>query len=381
MNATKTTLFEVAFALLFAAACAHTTDTAAVESKEDDPLFDQYQAAYLSNDAALYREARDRHAEYLKKEPSARELRLRYAKLLYALGDDASAAEQLAQVAAGGADHLGRGAARNVIVVLHEARAGQSKGELKALRDRGRIDRATLNFETAPIELPDYSAGDIPKRAIPALEKSLADACDKYLELSDGQDTALPTFRLMSAQIYLRHGHAIEGAERCADVVTRWPQTDVAESCVHVIVDALNSRREWKELEKHVRSFRNNLSLIGADHLLEQQLEQVLQVATFNRIQSTAEPKTPREPAVERRALIKGAEEMRAFQREFPYSESGDEALYNAFVYYARAEKRTEAIAAAQALIAIYSSSPLVREVHAGLKKLNFVLSAETSRL
>jgi hypothetical protein len=68
---------------------------------------------------------------------------------------------------------------------------------------------------------------------------------------------------------------------------------------------------------------------------------------------------------------------MRAFQREFPYSESADEALYNAFVYYARAEKRAEAIAAAQALVAIYGTSPLIPAVKAALKKLDFVLTAE----
>lgn len=365
--------FAIAFGLVLGA-CAHApvsvSDEAPVTA-DDDPLLESYRAAYQSADAASYKDARDRHAVWLAANasaPNARDVRVRYGKLLYALGDFDAAAQQLAQVTAGGADYLGRGAARNVIVVWNEART--QRAELRPLKERGRVDRVTLNFETGPITLPDYSAGDVAERPIPALEQALADACDHYFDISDGQDTALPTFRLMSADIYFRSGHAIEGAKRCADLVSRWPQTEIAESCVLTTVDALNAKKAWSELEQHARAFRNNLSLIGADHVLEQRLELIVQVSTFNRIQAAAESKSPRDPAVERRALIKGADEFRAFQREFPYSESADEALYNAFVYYARAQKRAEAIAAGQVLVAMYSSSPLVREVQRGLRSL-----------
>lgn len=354
------------------ASCRHTEIQGSSAGEDgEDSSFESYRAAYQSDDSAIYRRARDQHAAWLAEHPghpSEREVRARYGKLLYALGEHERAAAELSRVAKEASDFLGRGAARNAIVVLLQARTEGSQ-PLYLLRDRGRLDRVTLDFRLQPIVLPDYTSGQVEQRALPAPERALAAACENYLAIADPQDDALPHFYLLAAELYFRHGQAIDGAARCAELITRWPQTEDAAACAVTSVAALDQRHAWKELEQHARAFRSNLSLIGADHQLEAQLEKTVQYAAFNRIRAAAESPDRREPAVERRALIKGAEEFRAFQREFPYSESADEALYNAFVYFERAEKRAEAVSAGQVLLAMYAQSPLSAEV----RKLRFL--------
>lgn len=372
MPMTRSISIAFVFALSSMISCRHAEiQGAAAQEDGADDAFESYRAAYESGELSAYRAARARHAAWLAEHPghpAEREVRARYGKLLYALGEHDQAAAELTQVAQGASDFLGRGAARNAIVVRLQARTKNAAPPF-LLRDRGRLDRVTLDFRLEPIVLPDYTSGQVELRALPAQDRALATACDNYLAIADAQDTALPHFYLLAAELYFRHGQAVDGAARCAQLIERWPQTEDAAACAVTSVAALDQRRAWKELEHHARAFRSNLSLIGADHELEAQLEKTVQYAAFNRIRSAAESTAPREPAVERRALIQGAEEFRAFQREFPYSESADKALYNAYVYFERAEKRAEAVSTGQVLLAMYSQSPLSAEVRKRVKR------------
>jgi hypothetical protein len=347
---------------------------------EGDPvLAEAYRHAYDSNDVALYTAARDKHAAWLEGQATSkieRLTRIQYGKLLFALGEYEAAAAQFTraanETASNAPDYIARGAMRNTVLArLHFSKEGNKPAQpLRHLRDRGRPDKVMLSISVDSISLPDYSKPDAPKEAeVPPAEKALADACDAYLAVAEPEDAALPMIALLDAWVYFAHGQVREGGIRCADLVTHWPHNDVAVMCVRATTNGLLARGEWIQLEKHARAFRGNLSLIGADHELEHFLERLVEVATFNRIQMQAETKVKTKEA-QQKNLIEGAEAFCAYQKEFPFSDNADKALYNAFVYYARLSKKTEAIAAGELFLGRYASSELVGQVRNGMRQL-----------
>jgi hypothetical protein len=353
-------------------------ERAEVAADDDPALIDAYKRAYDSSDVALYRSARDQHAAWIEAHPKekAREVRGRYAKLLFALGEYQRAAAELeviADAAKGRApDYVERGAMRNrALALLHAVKEGDKPSSpLRLLRERGRLDKMMLAFNVDPIALPDFSDKSAPNESpMPELERAFAEACDAYVAVAEPEDGALPTIVLLSASAYFARGRVAEGSSRCGDLVARWPHNEIATMCVRAAIGGLLARQDWKNLEKHSRAFRGNLSLIGADHELERYLERMVQVSTFNRIQADAEMKT-KDRNLERQNLINGAEAYRGYQREFPFSDNADKALYNVFVYSARAGRRADAIAAGQQLLLQYATSELVPQVKHGLRQL-----------
>jgi hypothetical protein len=370
---------------LIGAACAHADVAApravgdASSAADDAAIVEGFKHAYDSSELPAYQKAKGDHAAWLAQNassPNAREARTRYAKLLFALGEYRSAADEFAKVAdlaSGRApDYVARGVLRNrVLALVHWVKEGDRPVEpLRHLKDRGRADKIALAFSIESVTVPDFTQSAPPAEGpVPQPEQLLAQACDDYREIAEGDDGALPTITLISAAIYFTHGHIKEGAERCGDIVTRWPHTDIATMCVRATTGGFNARHDWNALEKHARALRNNLSLIGSDHDLERYLVRLVEVATFNRIQSEAEGKS-KSPDAQRQRLIAGAEAFRAYQREFPYSENADKALYNAFVYFVRVAKKDDALAMGNQLVAQYGSSELVPQVRRGMKQL-----------
>jgi hypothetical protein len=256
---------NIALASLALSGCAHhaaSSTAPAAGGGVTDPV-DSYRAAYMADDAQSYRGALETHRGYLAdhgSEPKAREVRMRYAKLLFGLGQLDAAAAEFERVAASSTnpnDYLARMAARNVVVCRHQARADQPAKELYSLKSFGGIDQAALNLEWEPITLPE-AAREAHEQKMPAPEQKLADACDAYFARAEPTDPALLTIRLASAEIYFRFDHRLEGVKRCDDIVTRWPQVDASGLCVRTTINALNSSGQWKELESHVRSKRTS---------------------------------------------------------------------------------------------------------------------------
>ncbi len=382
MITTRALALSIAFIV---AACAHAEravpqhEAEASAPADDAAIAAGFKHAYDSSELAAYQKAKDEHAAWLAEHgssPNARDARTRYAKLLFALGEYRSAADEfvkVADLASGRApDYVARGALRNrVLALVHWVKEGdQPATPLRHLNDRGRIDKVALAFNVESVTIPDFTQIPTPAEGpVPKPEQILARACDEYRDIAEDDDGALPTITLISASIYFTHGHIKEGAERCGDIVTRWPHGDIAPMCVRATTGGLNARGDWTALEKHARALRSNLSLIGSDHDLERYLVKLVEVATFNRIQSEAEAKA-KSPDVQRQKLIAGAEAFRAYQREFPYSDNADKALYNAFVYFARVAKKDDALAAGSQFLAQYGSSELVPQVRRGMKQL-----------
>src|SRR5215475_5811388 len=120
----------VCVALSFAA-CAHAErgtiaqGDEATKTEDEAPLLASFRHAYDSSELAAYQSAKDEHAAWLSSHadsPHARDVRARYGKLLFALGEYEAAAaafEKVADLASGRApDYSARGAMRNRVLAL-----------------------------------------------------------------------------------------------------------------------------------------------------------------------------------------------------------------------------------------------------------------------
>lgn len=145
-----------------------------------------------------------------------------------------------------------------------------------------------------------------------------------------------------SAWLLYERNHFKESSTRFRQVIAMEPGSAEAAQGGELILDSLALVEDWDTLVEVAGEFYAQPTL--GDARFKQDVFEVYERASFKRVEALQDPAA-------------AAEGYLAFVAEFPESEIGDKALHNAAVHLYGLERRPEAIAAREALLARYPES------------------------
>jgi len=365
------------------------------ESSLRDLVTEYHADAQKRKDVGTYKLARDIYKKYLDvftTTESAYRMRFYYAEVLWALKEWKNAADVYDVVARmpapeGAKDKFTRLAAFDSILAWEKIVAEGPVGNLEA--DKKIDDKKDKGGSTASKDVKTIKVMDLDKtktyteEKIPDVELSLSAACDFYFGIADPKDDDLPAIKFKAAFIYYQHNHFVEAAKRYAEVIERWPGSDLSHKAANLVLDSLNVQQQWEALEKYARGFRDNKKLVGSDKKFEDELQGLVEGASFKSILIADEGARKLSGDEQQETLAKVATRFRSFQKEFPESKYSDKAVYNSLVIYNKADELDNAIEAAELLLKKYEKSDLIEPTHyllAGFQErtANFTLAADT---
>jgi len=258
-------------------------------------------------------------------------------------------------------------AAYNQILSLEKIVAtGKEKGELDRKKKidekkkKGEVDAK----KTAKIKLAGLQKDkEYKEEPIPEIELALSQACDLYFKIADPKDKDLPAIKFKAAYLYYKHNHFVAAAERYFEVIDRWPGDDLSKKAANLILDSLNVQKKWDELAFYAEKFRDNSKLAQGDKKFTEEVQTLLEGATYLSIQ-TAEKKArdTEDPASKQEQLGKVAARFADFQKRFGDSKYADKALYSAVLIYNQADELDRAIDAAELMKKEYKKSDLTQK-------------------
>lgn len=328
-----------------------------------DLVTEYHRDAQKRKDVPTYVLARDIYKKYLdafNATESAYQMRYFYAEVLWALEEWNTAASQYDTIARdekeGAKGRYARMASYNTILAYEKMiECGCDAGKLDQTK---KIDETKSKGETKKIvaikEVDKSKKYD--ERPIPEVQRKLSDACDLYFAIADQKDEELPKVKFKAAYIYYDHNHFVESAKRFAEIIERWPNTDMARKSAGLTLDSLNVQEQWDALEKYARIFRDNKKLLGKDKEFSEFVQEMVEGSTFKSIMAANEKaRAIGEDEAKKSELAKVATRFRGFQKEFEESRFSPIAMFNALTIYDQADELDHAIEAAELLLAKYN--------------------------
>jgi TolA-binding protein len=156
--------------------------------------------------------------------------------------------------------------------------------------------------------------------------------------------------RYKAAFLLYSHRHYTEAAKRFEHIILKWPDDKWANKAADLILDSLNTKERWAELNKLAREFRKNRRLVrGGGKGFATRLDTLVEGSAFKMVLALNAAKKYDE----------AAPKFRAFVKEFPHSKYADKALYNAMVIFARAKTLDKAVTVGEQLLKEYPKSDL----------------------
>lgn len=342
------------------------------ESKLRDLVTEYHRDAQKRQDAPTYMLARDIYAKYLdafSETDSAYEMRYFYAEVLWALSEWRNAAEVYEKVATlkqGSDKGLGkyaRSAAYNAILSWEKVAAEGDKGKLDESK---KIDEKKSKGKTDAKQTQKVAIGGLDQnktyeeQPIPEVEQKLSAACDLYFKIADPKDEELPAIKFKAAYLYFKHNHFVSAAERYFEIIERWPGDQLAKKAAHLVLDSLNVQKKWDELAFYAEKFRDNKKLATGDKKFQEEVQEVLEGATYLSIQTAEErARANQEAQAKMQELAVVASRFADFQRRFPDSKYADKATYASVLIYNQANELDRAIDAAELMKKSYGKSEL----------------------
>ena len=346
------------------------------ESKLRDLVTDYHRDAQKRRDVPTYELARDIYAKYLEAfsdTESAYAMRFFYAEVLWALKEWKNAATQYRKVATTNVGErkaqgkYARTAAYNQILAWEKIiESGQEKGRLdrsKKIFERKRKGKANTRA-VKRIRIRKMQKGrTYAEEAIPERELALSEACDLYFKIADPKDKDLPAIKFKAAFIYYRHNHFVAAAERYFEIIERWPRDGLSKKAANLVLDSLNVQEKWDELAFYAEKFRDNRRLTGRDPRFKQEVQTLLEGASYKALQrQERQARQLQEQPAREQELARVASRFAAFQKRFSDSEHADKAVYASVIIYNQADELDHAIAASELLKKSYPSSKLSKE-------------------
>jgi len=314
---------------------------------------DYHQEATKTKQAITYKLARDIYKEYIDNFPETErsyQMRYYYAEILFALEDYQPAYEQYIKVAEDKKqDNFKKTAARNMLIAAEKLKKLES-GEIQKTvtadsaiidedKDKGAIEekkmKVTINKEQKSTDLTP-------------MEKQFIAACDKYLQLIPSADDEAQV-RLSSAVIYFDHARYVEASERFREIIKKWPQEPSSASAAALILEALEAKEEWAELEQAAREFSKNAKLLAGNDARKVEFRKKLPVyieGSAFKLATIANEKD--------KDYAKASDMFAAFAKEFPKSTLAPVALYNRLLDEQNLKHLDVAINVASELITAY---------------------------
>lgn len=310
---------------------------------------DYHQEAIKSKSVPTYRLAQQIYAEYVENFPNserAYQMRYYYAEILYALQEFEPALEQYRIVARDPErDDYKKYAAQNMLLSAEkllcidigrcEKTIDEKSTKIDETRDKGSIEQKQIVKLDRGAEREDLTVA----------EARLVAACDEYIELvPEAEDEA--RVRLRAAVIYFDRAQFVEAAQRFGYIINKWPQDRTSATAARLVLESLEMKEEWEELNKLARQFSENKRLLAGREKAQfrTQLQVYIEGSQFKWASTVHAAKDN----------FRAATMFREFVEEFPQSKFSPVALYNAFVIYREAELLDTAIEMGEKFLAEY---------------------------
>ncbi|MDA4131949.1 MAG: tetratricopeptide repeat protein, partial [Thaumarchaeota archaeon] len=315
---------------------------------------DYHQEAIKTKSVATYKLARDIYKEYLDHFPRSERayaMRFYYAEILYALEDYQAALTQYNLVI----DDKGK---------LQDYRKISAKDQLLAAEKLVDIDDGTYKKEiqddTQKID-EGKSKGGITATNIKAKvdknksesdltahEKQLVASCDRYLSIIPKADDEA-SVRLRGAVIYFFKAQYVEASTRFAYIIKNWPQDPSSADAAGLILEALEAKQEWAELNTRASEFAENTKLLEGTADKKKDLRKKLPVYIEGSAFKLAQIVNDKD-----KDYPKAAGLFRDFAKKYPQSKFTPIALYNSFIIYQNAKQLDQAVQVGELLLKNY---------------------------
>lgn len=340
------------------------------ESKLRDLVTEYHRDAQKRKDVPTYELARDIYSKYLEafsNTDSAYELRFFYGEVLWALKEWRKAADVYTKVATTQPDKKAAGkyariAAYNAILAYEKVIADGAKGQLDRSmkvvekKKKGKSEAS----RTTQIKLAGLQEGKTyDEKPIPEEDLRLSQACDLYFKIADPKDKELPAIKFKAAYLYYKYNHFVAAAERYFEIIERWPGDKLSKKAANLILDSLNVQKKWDELANYALSFKENSRLSRGDKKFQEEVQTILEGATYLSIQTAEKKAREADDASKEVALASVATRFSKFQKDFPDSQYADKALYSAVLIYNQADELDHAIEASELMKKKYEKSDL----------------------
>ena len=175
----------------------------------------------------------------------------------------------------------------------------------------------------------DDPAADDKPTPLTAREVGFVQAVDRYVGMAPPDDDEVAQLLFLRARVFHRHGNLMEALTGFATLVTRHPQSEVAEYAANLLLDALNRAARYDELADWVQRMRANRGLLrGKPDLARTLLTLHVQM---QRKHAEAEEKAG---ATDPSAYLRCARRYADTARANPTYERRDELLFNAGACY-----------------------------------------------
>ncbi len=185
--------------------------------------------------------------------------------------------------------------------------------------------------------------------------RRLVAAADLYLEkvASPKEPSERAAVALTAARVLYAYNQYPEALARFDGIVTQHPETEQAEVAANLVADIHNLRKDWQSLYDAARRYLDAPRLMEGRPKLRAALEGFGQYAKFALVKQLEDGGEPAEVA----------KAYESFHREFPASDSADDALFNASILYDKAGDKERASMLRAKLLEDYPASGLRPEV------------------
>jgi TolA-binding protein len=301
----------------------------------------QYKAEKkLEQAVAEYRIAAKAYGDYVGRFPhskQAHELKYQWADCLYNALEFKQAALVYAEVRDDPASTQYRVESALSAVISWE-------GEVTRLQRLGQLPerKVVLSAERSP----DQPVQPFP---LPEVLQDLVRDSDAFLDTVDEHERAA-AIAYKAGELFYTYDDFDEARCRFDEVVTRWPESDVAQYAANLTIESYLAQKDWAAVEDV--SARLQAAAVGKNPALNASLQKFKLGGRFNRAMQLMEAKQY-EPA---------AELFQKLVAEEPRHEFADKALYNAASCYESARRFESALKLYERLSAEYPKSALADE-------------------
>ncbi|MDF1563516.1 MAG: tetratricopeptide repeat protein [Deltaproteobacteria bacterium] len=352
------------------------------EGTQRELVTEYHQEARKTKYAKTYRLASEIYKRYLEKFADSEHgynLRYRYAEILFTLREFENAATQYLQLVEIQPDGEYTLEAAYVALLCYEELACIDRGDckVKVLEGEQKIKEDEDKGKAQRMEIKKRAGKDDKPEEIPKWEQKQIEASDAYVKVIDTWreknakklskkkikelETDEIVVRYKAAFLYYVHLHYVEAAKRFEHIILKWPEDKNARVAADLVLDSLNTKEEWAQLNDLARKFRSNKRLNKSgtkkaskeDNDFGQRLDTLIEGSQFKLVMGVNEDKR----------YTEAAPMFRAFVDEFPKSQYADVALFNAMVIFDRAKELDKAIDVGRQLEKTYDDSELLPRV------------------
>jgi len=186
--------------------------------------------------------------------------------------------------------------------------------------------RKEKNYKLAKTQAEEQAQADNRQEYLPReMSQNTAGfikACELYTQEIPGSQYRVDII-YKTAIIYYAHNHFEPAVKTFNMIVDEYPTHRLAEFAANLILDSLNMKQDWRQLNAKVRDFLKRPKLV-AKPAFRNDLIVLNEKSSFKKVEVTEGEKL----------WVAAAEEYMVFYKEFPQSVFIDQALYNASVHY-----------------------------------------------